>query len=113
MSVDFYRVLHLFGALMVFLGLGGMLAVSDGKAPKLYSALHGAGLLVMLVAGVGVLHKAGLAWNGLIFAKIACWVLLGAAPVLVRRGVLPRVGAVVLVLVIGGVAVWLAKTKPF
>ena len=113
MSVDFYRVLHLIGALMVFLGLGGMLAVSDGKAPKLYAALHGIGLLTMLVAGVGVLHKAGLAWNGLIFAKIACWVMLGAAPVLVRRGVLPRSGAVVLVLVIGGIAVWLAKTKPF
>ena|SRR5688572_3220740 len=113
MSVDFYRVLHLIGVLMLFLGLGGMFAVTDGKAPKLYSVLHGVGLLVMAVAGVGTLHKANLAWDNVIFAKIACWVLLGAAPFLVRRGVLPRVSALVLVLVIGGVAIWLAKTKPF
>lgn len=113
MSVEFYRVLHLVGVLMLFLGLGGILAVTDGKAPKVYSVLHGVGLLVMLVAGIGTLHKASLPWDNVIFAKMACWVLLGAAPFLVRRGVLPRVGALTLVLVIGGVAVWLAKTKPF
>ena len=113
MSPDLYRVIHVVGALTLFLGLGGMLAVSDGKTPKLYSALHGIGLLLLLVAGIGVIHKGNLAWDNWIFAKIACWILLGATPVLVRRGVLPRVGALVLVLVIGGVAVWLAKTKPF
>ncbi len=113
MSVDFYRVLHLLGLMTLFLGLGGMLAVTEGKAPKVYAVMHGVGLLVMAVAGVGTLHKAGLPWDNVIFAKLACWVLLGAAPLLVRRGVLPRIGAVVLVLVIGGVAAWLAKTKPF
>ena len=113
MSVDFYRVLHLIGVLMLFLGLGGMLAVTDGKAPKVYAVLHGVGLLVMAVAGVGTLHKADLKWDNVIFAKVACWVLLAAAPILMRRGVLPRAGALVMVLTIGGVAIWLAKTKPF
>jgi hypothetical protein len=45
--------------------------------------------------------------------KIACWVLLAALPILVRRGVLPRGIAALLVIGVGALAVWLAQTKPF
>lgn len=115
MSPETYRLLHVVGVLLLFLGLGGSFAAAggEGKAPKLFLALHGIGLLTMLVAGIGYVHKKGLAWDNWLFAKIACWVLLGAVPVLVRRGVLPRFLGVVIAVGIGATAVWLAQTKPF
>ena len=116
MSPEIYRLLHVVGALLLFAGLGGSLAQAGkdgGKAPALFLAMHGIGLLTMLVAGIGYVHKMNMPWQNWITAKIACWVLLGAAPILVRKGVLPRFAAIVLVVAIGGTAVWLAQTKPF
>lgn len=116
MSPETYRLLHIVGVLLLFMGLGGILAAAGrdgGKAPRLFLALHGIGLLVMLVAGIGHVHKKPLAWDNWLFAKIACWVLVAAIPILVRRGVLPRVVAVVVVIGLGATAAWLAQTKPF
>lgn len=116
MSPETYRLLHIVGVLLVFLGLGGVLAAAGGeggKGPKLFLALHGIGLLTMLVAGIGFVHKSNLAWQNWLTAKIACWVLIGAIPFLVRRGVLPRMVALILVLGLGATAAWLARDKPF
>ncbi len=116
MTPETYRLLHVVGVLLVCLGLGGVLATAGGdggKAPKLFLMLHGVGLLVMLVCGIGYVHKKPLEWQNWLFAKIACWVLIGAIPFLVRRGVVPRVVAVVLVLGLGATAAWLARDKPF
>lgn len=113
MSPEIYRVLHVVGVLMLFVGLGGMFASEAGKAPKLFAMLHGIGLLVMLVAGIGFAHKSGYGWPNWLLAKIACWLLVGAMPVLVKRGIVPRVAGVLLALAIGATAVWLAQAKPF
>jgi hypothetical protein len=116
MTPETYRLLHVVGVLLVFLGLGGVLATSagdGGKSPKLFLVSHGIGLLVMLVAGIGFVHKSKLEWQNWLFAKIACWVLIGAVPFLVRRGVLPRLLALVVVLGLGATAAWLARAKPF
>lgn len=115
MTPETYRLLHIVGVMLLLLGLGGVLAHAggDGKAPRLFLVMHGIGLLVMLVAGVGFVHKKPLNWDNWLFAKIACWVLLAALPVLVRRGIVPRFLAVVLVLGLGATAAWLAQAKPF
>ncbi|HZN41733.1 MAG TPA: hypothetical protein VFD82_23215 [Planctomycetota bacterium] len=116
MPPETYRLLHVVGALTLMIGLGGMLATAgrDGsKPPMLFMALHGIGLLTLLVAGIGVAHKSNLGWPNWMLAKIACWVLLAALPVLVRRGVLPRGVAALLVIGLGALAAWLALTKPF
>jgi hypothetical protein len=113
MPVETYRLLHVAGVMMLFLGIGGILASEPGKGSKVFSALHGIGLLVMLVAGIGVVHKQPYEWHPWVIAKIACWVVLGALPVLVRRGVLPRIGALLLALAVGVTAAWLALSKPF
>lgn len=113
MSPELYKLLHVVGVLMLFVGLGGMFASDAGKAPKLFAALHGIGLLVMLVAGIGFAHKSGIGWPNWLIAKIACWVLMGALPVLVKKGIVPRVGGVLLALAIGATAAWLAQAKPF
>lgn len=110
MDPIYYKLIHVVGALLLFCGLGGMLA---GKGGKLAGMLHGIGLLVMLVAGIGFAHKSGYGWPGWLLAKIGVWVLLGALPFLVKRGIVGALGALVLALGLGATAVWLAQAKPF
>ena len=115
MTPDLYRVLHAAGALLLFLSLGGVLLLpADAKPVKMSMALHGIALLLMVVAGVGTVHKyAGLNWGNWLYAKIGCWVFLAVLPVLVRKGMLPRMLGLLLAIAAGGAAVWLAQTKPF
>jgi hypothetical protein len=115
MSPEFYRIAHVVGALMLFLGLGGVLANvgRDGKGGALFLALHGIGLLVMLVAGIGFAHKSGLGWPNWLLAKIGCWLVLAVVPVMLRRAMLSRFVALLFVLGVAAAAVWLARAKPF
>jgi hypothetical protein len=115
MTPDIYRLIHVTGVLCLFLGLGGILGAGggDAKVAKLFPVLHGVGLAAMLVAGIGFAHRSELGWPNWMLAKIACWVVIAAAPTLVRRGVLPRFLALLLVLCVGAAAAWLARAKPF
>lgn len=117
MSPEIYRVLHAAGALLLFLSLGGvLLAAADAKPSKLVMPLHGIALLLMLVAGFGVASKStdpAIEWGNWLYAKIGCWVFLAALPVLVRKGMVPRLLGLLLAIAAGGTAVWLAETKPF
>ena len=117
MSPDVYRLLHVVGVLLLFVGLGGVFAAGgkgNEKPSGLFLALHGVGLLVMLVAGIGTVHKdPAVDWGNWLYAKIGCWVLLAAMPILVRKGVLPRFAGLLLALALGAAAVWLAQQKPF
>ena len=115
MTPDFYRVIHVTCALLLYLSLGAVVfGPKDEKPSKLAMVLHGVALLLMVVAGVGVWHKdANVEWGNWLSAKIGCWVFLGALPVLVRKGTLPRFLALVLGVAAGGAAAWLAITKPF
>lgn len=113
MSVEFYRIAHIVGVLMLFLGTGGMLAQGKGgKAPAIFAILHGLGLLVMLVAGIGQAHKLGHGWPPWLLLKIGCWVVIAVLPTLYKRGVLARPVALLFALALGGVAIWLAVAKP-
>ncbi len=113
MSHAFYNTLHIVGAILVFMALGAaVLHAANGgtrennQSRKLIAALHGVGLLVILVAGFGMLAKIGGMNNGLpgwLHPKLLVWLLLGAAPVLIARKpgtakamwlVIPLLGAV-------------------
>lgn len=117
MSPELYRLVHVACAFLLFLSLGALLAHEPGKAPRWSMMLHGIALLGMLVAGVGMMHKSEpkLEWQPWLYAKVGAWVLLGALPVLVKRGLLPRFVAFVLVLGLGVGAAWLGLVaqKPF
>lgn len=114
MSPEFYRVAHIVGVFMLFLGLGGLFAWvgRDEKAPKLFMMMHGLGLLLMIVAGIGRAHKLDYGWPAWLLLKIGCWLVIALLPTMARRGMLPRAAAVVLALALGGVAFWLATAKP-
>ena len=77
-------------------------------------ALHGIALLVMVVAGVGTVHKdPSVDWGNWLYAKIGCWVFLAALPILVRKGMVPRMLGLLLAIAAGAAAIWLAQAKPF
>lgn len=120
MSLAAYKVLHLAGAFLLFAALGALaLRHADGGdregRSKLDSISHGIALLILIISGFGMLTQIALdwPWAGWVWAKLAIWLLLGAALAFVRR--MPRLAAVwwwALPLV-GGIAAWLAIYKPF
>lgn len=121
MSYEFYKIMHVTGFIMVFLGLAGVLALrmAGPNLPKraymLFVITHGIGLLIAFVAGFGLAARMNMFQNLPIWvwAKIAIWLVLGGAMALAkRRG---QIGTPILVLLIGlgGTAAWLAITKPF
>jgi len=118
MSYAAYKLLHVVGLMLLFLGLGRTLLVAHsdaeraGKGPAL---LHGIGLFVMLVGGFGMMARLGIHWpwpNWLI-AKLGVWLTIGALPGLVRRELIPRGPAWLVAAVLGALAAWLAISKPF
>ena len=127
MSFEFYRVLHLLGIFVLFCALGGLAAFAwltrgaSGKDPEHVTMrrriviLHGVAMLVILVAGFGLMGKSGLmkqAWPTWIYGKLGLWLVMGAAAQFVRRsGRLGRMWLAVLPLV-GGLAAYLAVFKP-
>ena len=115
-AITTYRILHLIGLITLFLGLGGMVLVrrdAEAPRPKLPTILHGLGLLLMLVAGFGLQARLQLGFPGWLIGKIVMWLLIGALPVLVRRGAIPRGAGWLLAIALGVIAIWLGKTKPF
>lgn len=117
MSIEIYQVIHLSGLILVSLGLGGVLLRTSGEArpSKLASISHGVGLLALLVAGFGLLAKRGydFPWPTFIFVKIGIWLLLGATPALVKRGVISAGLGWVIAVGVGVWAVYLGINKQF
>lgn len=120
MSVDIYRVVHVFGILLLFSGLIGLWGVySSGQAPRkglriLLSATHGVGMLVMLISGFAMAGKLGLAENlpSWIFVKLGIWFLLGASMILAKRKSTWGFALIVLWIGLGTAAASLGILKP-
>lgn len=118
MSYEFYKVIHLFGIMLLFSSLGGAVVVhaignneQGASYRKLLSALHGISLVLILVAGGGLMARKGIMslpppmWINL---KVIIWLLLGAALVVVKRAAdMGRVWLVAMPL-IGAIAAYLA-----
>lgn len=113
--INVYKLIHIVGLAMLFLGLGGIFShAGEGKGPKLYTVLYAVGLLAMLVAGFGRAARMGFSLtSGWILAKIGLWLFLGAMPVLVRRGLVPKPLAWIVALAVAAAAIYLAIEKPF
>ena len=101
MSYEFYKVLHILGVALLFLALGGLAGHglnggdrSTNKARGLMVGTHGLALVLLLVAGFGMLAKGpggGTMLPGWIHPKLLIWLLLGAALMpLQRRPALAR-----------------------
>jgi hypothetical protein len=123
LSPAVYKVVHLFGVLVVFVSLGALSlhAMNGGtkesnSARRLVSASYGIGLLLIIVAGFGWLAQSEALAGGVpgwAWAKLGIWLLVGASLALpYRRPHLARALWVVGPL-LGAAAALLAITKPF
>lgn len=121
MSYEIYKILHVTGLLMLFVGLAGLVGMKmngtelSPRGRRLFFLFHGVGLLVMFVAGFGLLARMGFMTQipNWAFAKMAIWLILGGGVALAkRRG---QVGGPLLILFVGlgMTAAWLAIAKPF
>ena len=92
MSYELYNLLHILGIVLVFMSLGALAFHGANGGTKdtnevrgLVMASHGVGLLLILVAGFGMLARIGGGMPGWLHPKLLIWVLIGAAPALLNR----------------------------
>lgn len=121
-SYSVYKIIHLVGVFMVFLALGGVATNSINGGTKNHSwrkgvaITHGIGLVLSLVAGFGLLARLGMAQGGFpgwAWAKLAIWVIFaGVIGLLIRKPALAK-PLWALLIFLGGLAAYLAGTKPF
>jgi hypothetical protein len=121
MSYFTYKFLHLIGVFMLLFSLGSLIVSRSlsltERSPwsKTLSAINGIGLLIVLIAGFGLLARLGIAfpWQGWVFLKIFIWILLAFIASIVARH--PASGRVLwwVTLFIASAAAWLASFKPF
>ena len=87
MPIHVYQFLHYAGILLVFTSLGAVaLHVLSGGTKdsnpmrKLVAITHGVGLVLVLVAGFGMLARLGIhSMPGWVIAKLVIWLFLGGA----------------------------------
>ena len=119
MSYEFYKFLHYAGVLFLFMAMGGLafhqLSGGSGeKANKLASITHGVALLVILVAGFGLLARIGMqdgipTWA---YIKLAIWLVMGAALTLLKRAGSTAKAMWFALPLLGALAGYIAVTKP-
>lgn len=91
MNPNIYQVLHIVGIAMVFLGYGALLARSmaapdNVSVRKLGSITSGIGLLLILIAGFGLISKMGYSFTApWLIVKMLIWLALGGLIVLINR----------------------------
>ncbi len=87
-----YKVLHLIGVMFLLFSLGAYLMLSMNKSErgrKLAAMTHGISVLIILVAGFGLLARLGFfgtgGWPLWVWVKLMVWLILGAIIVLIKR----------------------------
>ena len=82
------QALHVLAAFGVFAALGAICLGGSDVHRKAASILHGVSLVLLLLIGFALLKKPPMGEYWWI-AKLVIWLVLGAAPALARRKVLP------------------------
>ncbi len=115
MEYSVYKLIHIAGILGLFTAMGSIIA-SDKKKPVMmtnFVIMHGISLVFILVSGFGMQAKGDLEFSGWLIAKVVIWLLLGAALVVLKRGLLSTSLTWLLILALGTTAGYLAIYRPF
>ncbi|MBL4683561.1 MAG: hypothetical protein JKY37_03140 [Nannocystaceae bacterium] len=127
MSYEFYKLLHLLCILGLCCGLGGMailalLGGAEGEHKQLRKVLmivHGVALLVIFVAGFGMMARKGIGigasntgWPPWIFGKFGIWMAFGALAAFVKRKAGLATHIFWIVPLLGAIAAYLAIMHP-
>ena len=105
-----YQIIHLIGLAAIAIGTGGMMA--NGSNRKIFAIWQGVGLLVVLIAGFGMLAKGHLGFPSFAIVKTILWVVVAALPVILRKLNASISVAIVASLTLIGILAWLGVTKP-
>lgn len=93
LDTTLYKLLHLVGFSLVLPALGALALHADHQGDrahtwyKLMLASHGTGMLLLLVAGFGLLARIGITWPwpGWVWVKLAIFAVLGSLVGIVRK----------------------------
>jgi len=121
MSYEFYKLIHFLGLFSLFFAYGGLVIFhymggQQGQIPrKGVVIVHGISLVFLLVAGFGLLARLGIhwPWPGWVWIKVLVWVALGGLIVLAKRKpklLWPLYGVL---MILSGIAAYMATNKPF
>lgn len=121
LSISVYKFIHIAGVLMILFSLGGVVMhVANGGSRdyafrKVVALTHGIGMLLVLVAGFGMLARLGIhwPWPGWITVKLLLWLVFGAALGLIYRFAHHARLLWWILLVLGFLAAYMAIFKPF
>ncbi|MFC7335936.1 hypothetical protein ACFQY0_02000 [Haloferula chungangensis] len=105
------KTLHIAGTFGFFAALGAI-ALGSGSSKTAASILHGISGLLILLVGFAMLRKPPMDsywW----MVKLGLWLVLGIAPALVKRKVLPAPVVLTIAIVCGVIAAYLGLAKPF
>ena len=111
MPYELYKVLH-FAAIFVFLSSASVLLLA-GKPGKMWKMITGIASLVILIAGMGMLHKGHLGFPLWAQMKLVIWLVITALGHVVAKR-FPRQGAAAywITMVLAITAAYLAVYKP-
>lgn len=116
MSYQFYKMMHFIGLIMLFMGLGGRIIFLAAKVQnpvgKICSILHGLGLVLVLVAGFGLLARLQVGFPGWVYVKIAAWVGIGALTILPKKNPKLSTATFVSAIILAGLAIYFVVAKP-
>jgi hypothetical protein len=118
MSYEFYKILHVFSAIVLFTSLGTLAATighDSGRLRRLAQIGHGIALALLFVAGFGLMARLGMFGSIPVWAwiKIGLWLVLTLIVLPLRRQPGWVTALWISIPIIGGLAVWLAVQKPF
>ena len=126
MSPLAYTTIHVGAIMLMYIALGGLAVLAstagtetDAKPIRRYlTMLHGLALVVIFVAGFGLMSKKlGLGgpgeWPGYIWLKLVLWLVLGGSTVMLRRKPSLMRPMMIILPALGVVAGYIALYKPF
>ncbi len=112
MSQVVYSIVHVVAGFVLVGYTFSAFAAPNADRRGFHLMITGIASLVMLVAGVGLLHKGGFGWPTWALVKIGCWLVLSAlAGVAFRAPSLKHVLALISIALVT-VAVYCAYMKP-
>lgn len=104
----YIKVLHVLGAFLLFLGFGGLFAVGDHRGVnKAVTALNGAGLLLLFLAGFALQGMGKYGFPLWLIVKIILWIAMAVIFVMTKQGKLSRTAGISLAVFFGAAAAWL------
>lgn len=120
-SLTIYKVLHITGALLVIFSLGGLVlhvingGTRDFAFRRTLAITHGIGMIILLVAGFGMLARLGIMSDmpGWVIAKLVLWLLFGGLLAVIYRFPAQARWLWWAIPLLGGLAAYLALVRPF